>query len=83
MQELQLLKIVDFHTFLQHLMHVSRIMGMHRLKELCQVNIIDAGKVFVVETIGFILPDAFSHSCSEITYFTISDAITHISNIQF
>jgi hypothetical protein len=55
---------------------------MHCLKELCQVHTIDAGKVFAVEIIGFNLPDALSHSCSEITYLTISDAITQISNIE-
>jgi len=78
----QLLKIVDFNTLLQHLMHASRIVGMHHLKELCQVHTIDAGKVFAVVIIGFTLPDALSYTCSEITYFTISDAVTHISNIQ-
>jgi len=79
---MQLLKIVDFNTLLQHLMHVCRIVGMHRMKEFCQVRTIDAGTVFVVEIVGFILPDALSHSCSEMTYLTTSDAIAHISNIQ-
>jgi len=81
-QEMQLLKIVDFNTLLQHLMHVSGIVGRHRLKELCQVHAIDAGKVSAVEIIGFTSPDALSHTSSEITYFTISDAIAHISNTQ-
>jgi hypothetical protein len=46
------------------------------------VHPIDAGKVLDVEIINFIVPDALSHSCSKITYFTICDAVTHISNIQ-
>lgn len=79
---MQLLKIVDFNKLLQHFMHISRIVGMRRFKELFQVHTIVAGKMFAVEIIGFTLPDALSYSCSEITYFTISDTIAHISNIQ-
>lgn len=75
------MKTVDFNTSLQRLSHVDRNVGVRLLEELYQVHTTDAGKVFVVEIMSFTLPDALSHS-SEVTYFTTSDAVTHISNIQ-